>query len=131
MTVKQFIMLLPRVKISSKYTSFCWSVQSSWYVIIRCLEYLCKYSSDMQCINERDHHYQTALHNAVTANLPGNAKRLLMAKVHHPKICLHKHTTLLGLGLGQINRQNITQSFTGWFRGQWWPRLDSTTLCNQ
>ena len=52
------------------------------FILFRCLEYLCKYASEPHGINERDHHYHTPLHIAVTTNLPRHARRLLIAKVH-------------------------------------------------
>lgn len=62
------------------YVTMC-AYCSTFTIYLRCLEYLCKYATVVHGINERDHHYLTPLHIAVTSNLPGHVKRLLMAKV--------------------------------------------------
>ncbi|XP_064386094.1 uncharacterized protein LOC135334732 isoform X2 [Halichondria panicea] len=46
----------------------------------KCLEYLCKYSTENHGISDRDHHYRTPLHMAVITDHPGNVQKLLDAK---------------------------------------------------
>jgi len=67
--------------ISGTLWYFCWKWNYISYAFLRCLEYMCRYTSALNGINERDHEYHTPLHIAVMNNLPANTKCLLMAKV--------------------------------------------------